>query len=232
MIEALLTFLSETLQHSYGLALVGAFLWGIFSILLSPCHLSSIPLVVGVLAQESGQSGRKAFVLSLLFSLGILFSIAAIGLITAAAGRMLGDLGQAGNILVAVVFLVFGAYLMDLLPLDWSLLKLPAKSSGTASALLLGLLFGIGLGPCTFAFVAPVLAVVFTRSQTDMFAASLLLIAFALGHCGVIVLAGTLSNRLQAYFTWTQKNRAVVWIKRACGLLVALAGVYWVWKSL
>lgn len=232
MIEAILTFLSETLQQSYGLALIGAFLWGIFSILLSPCHLSSIPLVIGMLTQESGQKGRRAFVLSLLFALGILISIAAIGLVTAAAGRMLGDLGRMGNVLVAVVFLVFGAYLMDLIPLDWSLLKLPTRKSGLFSALILGLLFGIGLGPCTFAFVAPILAVVFTRSQTDMVGASLLLIAFALGHCGVIVLAGTLSNRLQAYFAWSQKTRSVVWFKRACGFLVALAGVYWIWKSL
>jgi cytochrome c-type biogenesis protein len=232
MIEALLTWLNVTLQQSFGIALLGAALWGVFSILLSPCHLSSIPLVIGVLAQESGKSGRRAFTLSLLFALGILASIAGIGLITAAAGRMLGDLGRIGNILIAAVFLLFGAYLMDLIRLDWSLLRLPEKKSGLSSALLLGLLFGIGLGPCTFAFVAPVLALVFARSQTDMFGATLLLTAFALGHCGVIVLAGTLSSKLQTYLEWTQKNRSALWFKRACGLLVALAGVYWIWKSL
>jgi cytochrome c-type biogenesis protein len=83
MIESLLTLLSNTLQQSYGLAVAGAFLWGIFSILLSPCHLSSIPLVVGMLAQESGYKTRRAFTLSLLFALGIMVSIAVIGLITA-----------------------------------------------------------------------------------------------------------------------------------------------------
>ena len=232
MIEGLLTFSSEILQRSFGLALAGAALWGVFSILLSPCHLASIPLVVGVLTQESGQKTRRAFALSLLFALGIMASIAAIGLITAAAGRMMGDLGRTGNLVVAGVFLLFGAYLMDLIHLDWSLLRLPQSRGGAWSALLLGILFGIGLGPCTFAFVAPVLAVVFTRSQTDMPGASMLLFAFAVGHCGVIVAAGTLSTQLQRYFDWSQGNRTVLWIKRACGLLVALAGVYWIWKSL
>lgn len=232
MIETLLTFSSDILQRSFGLALTGALLWGVLSILLSPCHLSSIPLVVGVLAQESGQKTRRAFILSLLFALGIMVSIAAIGLITAAAGRMMGDLGRIGNLFVAGVFLLFGAYLMDIIRLDWSLLRLPQRRGGAFSALALGILFGVGLGPCTFAFVAPVLGVVFTRSRTDMLGATLLLIAFAVGHCSVIVAAGTLSSQLQRYFVWSQNNRSLLWFKRACGFLVASAGFYWILKSL
>jgi cytochrome c-type biogenesis protein len=145
---------------------------------------------------------------------------------------MMGDLGRFGNIIVAGVFLLFGAYLMDIIRLDWSLLRLPQRRGGMLSALILGILFGIGLGPCTFAFVAPVLAVVFARSHSDPLGAIMLLVAFAVGHCAVIVAAGTLSSQLQRYFAWSQSNRSIVWFKRGCGLLVMLAGVYWIWKSL
>jgi len=42
--------LSRMLLASTWLALVGAFLWGVASVLLSPCHLAGIPLVVGFLS--------------------------------------------------------------------------------------------------------------------------------------------------------------------------------------
>jgi cytochrome c-type biogenesis protein len=230
MIESALTALSQALQHSFGLSLLAALAWGIASILLSPCHLSSIPLVIGFLNQDGEAGVRRAFTLSLIFSLGILLSIAIIGVITASMGRMMGDLGHWSNLLVAIVFLVFGLYLLDLLPLNWSFTLKPDQRKGKLAALSLGLLFGIGLGPCTFAFIAPVLGVVFARVQTDYAGAMLLLAMFAVGHCGIIVLAGTLSGKVQAYLNWTGKSNKILWLKRACGLLVTLAGVYWLLK--
>jgi cytochrome c-type biogenesis protein len=230
MIENVLTALSQALQQSLAVSLLAALAWGMASILLSPCHLSSIPLIIGFLNQNSSMQSRRAFVFSLLFSLGILISIAFIGIITAAIGRMLGDIGRWGNLLVAAVFLVFGLYLMDLLPLSWSSLVPTDRRTGPVAAFSLGLIFGIGLGPCTFAFIAPVLGVVFSRAQSDLRSAVLLLAMFAVGHCGIIVLAGTLSSRVQAYLNWTSKSNTVMWLKRVCGFLVAMAGVYWLLK--
>jgi cytochrome c-type biogenesis protein len=230
MIETLLTVLSRALQQSLAISLLASFAWGVASILLSPCHLSSIPLIIGFLNQSRQEQNARAFILSLVFSVGILIAIALIGIFTASMGRMLGDLGRWGNILVAVVFLVFGSYLMDLLPLNWSMSLPTNRRNGLWAALSMGLVFGIGLGPCTFAFIAPVLGIVFARVHSDYSGAMLLLAMFALGHCGVIVLAGTLSSKVQAYLNWTGQNRMVLKVKRACGFLVALAGVYWLVK--
>jgi cytochrome c-type biogenesis protein len=166
-----------------------------------------------------------------MFALGILVTIAAIGLITALLGRLLGDVGMIGNILVAAIFFFIGLYLMDLVPLPWNGLQLSTQRySGLLAALVLGLLFGIGLGPCTFAFMDPVLGVVFQTATTNVGASITLLAAFALGHCAVIVTAGVLANRIGEYLNWSQKTGIAVWIKRACGLLVVLGGVYMVWK--
>ncbi len=96
MLEELLTHLTAALTQSLLVALVGAFLWGVISILLSPCHLASIPLLIGFLASEAKSGTTRVFRLSLSFSLGILGSIVLIGAITAAAGRLLGDLGGVG----------------------------------------------------------------------------------------------------------------------------------------
>jgi len=75
-------------------ALGGAFAWGVLSILLSPCHLSSIPLIVGFISEQGKLTTRKAFGISALFGLGILITIALIGIATAAAGRIMGDVGR------------------------------------------------------------------------------------------------------------------------------------------
>jgi cytochrome c-type biogenesis protein len=231
MLEEMLTHLTAALTQSLLVALLGAFLWGVISILLSPCHLASIPLLIGFLASQGKSGGRRVFQLSLLFSLGILASIVLIGAITALAGRLLGDLGRIGNAAVALVFLLFGFFLMDLLPLQWSFPGMPARFRGALGALIFGSLFGVGLGPCTFAFMAPVLGVVFAQAGSHPGSGLGLLGAFALGHCGVIVAAGTLTQSVERYLGWTENHRALKWLRRLCGLLVFVAGVYLLRRS-
>jgi cytochrome c-type biogenesis protein len=82
----------------------------------------------------------------------------------------------------------------------------------------------VELGPCTFAFMAPVLGIVFARAESDLAGAVCLLGAFAAGHCGVIVLAGMLTQQVESYLKWTQTHRALKWVRRTCGLLVVFAG--------
>lgn len=231
MIEGLFTGLSNALVQSFWIATLAALMWGFLSILLSPCHLASIPLLIGFITSQESPSRQRVFYLSSMFALGILVTIAVIGLITALLGRLLGDVGMVGNILVAAVFLFIGLYLMDLMPISWNGLQLSTQRfSGLPAALVLGLLFGIGLGPCTFAFMAPVLGVVFQTATTNVGGSVTLLAAFALGHCAVIVMAGVLANRIGEYLNWSQKTGIALWIKRICGFLVVLGGVYMVWK--
>ncbi len=226
MVESLLTHLSGALEQSLAIATLGAFLWGVISILLSPCHLSSIPLLVGFLASQDERKTGEAFRLSTLFALGILASIALIGALTASAGHLLGDLGKTGNAAVALIFFVFGFYLMDLLPLNWGRPGTAVQLRGATAALGFGFLFGVGLGPCTFAFMAPVLALVFAKAGNAPGSALCLLGAFTLGHCGVIVCAGTLTQSVERYLNWTQSHQALKWLRQSCGILVVLGGIY------
>jgi cytochrome c-type biogenesis protein len=220
MIETLLATLSQAVSATPAIALVAAAGWGILSIILSPCHLASIPLIVGFI---DGQqiSTKRAFVVSSLFAVGILLSIALIGLLTALAGRMLGDLGSYGNWLVAAIFLLFGLHLLGVLPMPWSGPgAVHTTRKGLLAAFLLGLIFGIALGPCTFAFMGPVLGVAFAEASHNPAYAVALLLAYGLGHCSVIVLAGTFTEIVQRYLNWNETSRGTLWLKRICGLLV------------
>lgn len=227
MIEEIFTVLSNALYENYWIALLASFGWGVLSILLSPCHLSSIPLVVGYISSKGKISLSRSFYISLIFSVGILITIAAIGIITASLGRLMGDVGSIGNYFVAGIFFLVGLYLLGIIKFDWNNSALrQTKSKGLLAALVLGLLFGIALGPCTFAYMAPVLGIVFQTAKTNFTSAAILLLAFGIGHCAVIVGAGTLTKKVQQYLNWSEESQTILWVKRICGVLVILGGVY------
>ena len=231
MLTNLFTWLTNAVQGQPYLAILAAFLWGILSILLSPCHLSSIPLIIGFIDKQGRGSVKRAFWLSVLFATGILVTIAAIGIITASLGRLMGDVGNVGNYLVAGVFFLVGLYLLDIIPAPWTgATGTNVKQKGLAAAFLLGLIFGIGLGPCTFAYMAPMLGVAFQVAATQLWFAIALLAAFGVGHCSVIVLAGTMTEKVQRYLNWTEKTRGAIIVRRICGVLVILGGIYLILK--
>ena len=124
--EQLFTNLSHAVEGAPLIALAAAIVWGILSIVLSPCHLASIPLIVGFISEQGQVTARRAFWTSTLFAVGILITIAAIGAITAAAGRMMGDVGRYGNYFVAIIFFAVGLHLLGVIPMPWSG---PAKSA-------------------------------------------------------------------------------------------------------
>ncbi len=227
MVEGVFNFLYNAMNGAAWIAVLASFAWGVLSILLSPCHLSSIPLVVGFISSQGKISLKRTFYISLVFSLGILITIALIGIITASLGRLMGDIGSIGNYLVAGIFFLVGLYLLDLIKLNWNSFGLrQTKAKGLLAALILGLLFGLALGPCTFAYMAPVLGIVFQTAQTNYLLAMLFLFAFGIGHCSVIVGAGTLTGKVQKYLNWSEESKTILWIKRVCGVLVIFGGIY------
>lgn len=229
--DKLFISLTDAMSGAPTVALVAALTWGVLSIVLSPCHLASIPLIVGFLQGGARVTPARAVGLSTLFALGILGSIALVGAVTAAAGRMLGDLGPWGNYAVAAVFFVFGLHLLGVLALPdgWK----PAAAQprrGAWGALIFGLVFGVALGPCTFGFMAPVLGVTFTLAGSQPLFAYGVLVLFGLGHCTVIGFAGGASSWVQRWLSWQDEKAGARWLRRGCGVLVCVAGAYLIFQ--
>jgi len=230
--EQLFTTLTHAVEGAPLIALGASFVWGILSVVLSPCHLASIPLIVGFISEQGPVTTRRAFWTSTLFAVGILITIAAIGVITALAGRMLGDVGRYGNYFVAVIFFVVGLYLLEAIRLPMPGAAQPGiKRKGMLAAFILGLVFGVALGPCTFAYMAPMLAVTFKLASTAPVYGASLLLAYGLGHCSVIVLAGTSTEVVQHFLNWNEKSRGLVIVKKVCGVLVLIGGVWLIYTA-
>lgn len=225
--EQLFTSLSRAVEGAPALALSASVVWGVLSIVLSPCHLASIPLIVGFISGQGRVSTARAAALATLFATGILVTIAAIGALTTAAGHMMGDVGRYGNYFVAAIFFAVGLHLLGIIPMPWSGPgQVDMKQKGLVAALVLGLLFGLALGPCTFAYMAPMLALTFKLAATSPLYGTSLLLAYGVGHCGVIVLTGTFTEVVQRFLNWNEQSRGVAYVKGTCGILVILGGLW------
>lgn len=230
--EQLFTNLSHAVEGAPAIALGASFIWGILSIVLSPCHLASIPLIVGFISEQGKVTAKRAFWTSTLFAVGILITIAAIGAITAAAGRMMGDVGRYGNYFVAVIFFVVGLHLVGVIPLSFAGAgPVGMKRKGFLAAFILGLVFGIALGPCTFAYMAPMLGVTFKLAATNFLYGVALLLAYGVGHCAVIVAAGTSTEVVQRFLNWNEQSKGLAVLKIVCGILVMLGGIWLIYTA-
>jgi len=235
MILALFEWLVRALEAQAFLGLIASFIWGVLSILLSPCHLASIPLIVGFIDSQGKVSPFRAFLFSSLFSGGILAAISFIGLVTGLMGRFLGDLGPYTNYFLAAILFFVGLCLLEIInfPLfNFSEQTTYFKNKGFLAALVLGLVFGVVLGPCTFAYMAPMLGLVFKIAATNFVYAFWLILFYALGHCSVIIIAGTFVGFVQQYLKWNEKSQAAVILKKICGVLVIIAAGYFLWLAL
>jgi cytochrome c-type biogenesis protein len=226
----LLTALTRTLDAQPGLALVGAFLWGVASILLSPCHLAGVPLVVAYTGRSATLSSARAAGLSALFALGILVTVAVLGGVSVLAGRMLGAFGRVANYLVAALLFAVGLELLGAWPFRWSgLPRAETTRRGLTGAFLFGLAFGTALGPCTVAFLAPVVGLTMRSAGTRSVFAMLLLLAYAVGHCGVLAVAGAVGPALAGHAAWSERRVAL--LRGGCGVLVLAGGLYLVYAA-
>jgi cytochrome c-type biogenesis protein len=225
-----LIMLSNAFSGTPLVAVSAALGWGFASIWMSPCHLAGVPLVVGYLtASPDSQVKHHRSAVILFFALGTLLSLIPLGVVTLLLGRVAGDLGVSSNYLVALMCVVAGLYLLGWLPLPWSGRGLPQPASrGPWQALMLGLVFGLALGPCAFAWIAPLLGVAWLQAANGLALPTLLLVAFAVGHCaGVLLAAGSL-DRVQRWLDTLGKGRRVAFGRDACGVLLLLASVFFI----
>lgn len=210
------------------LAAVGCFIWGIVSVLLSPCHLASIPLIIAYVGgQETAVKPRQASVYAVAFSIGLFVTIALIGIICALLGRMMGDVGIYFQVLVGIILIwvALGMLGVESCSMSGSLLY-RLKVRGVGGALILGLAYGVLSGSCTFGFIAPILAII--TVQAKVITGVLLILLFALGHCLPIVIAGSstaLVRRILENSAW-QSTGAV--FRKMAGVVIVCMGVYFI----
>jgi len=228
MVEPFFLTVNEWIAGGTAIAAPGCFLWGIISVLFSPCHLASIPLIVAYVGgQETAVNPRRAAWYAIAFSVGLFITIAVVGIVCALLGRMLGDVGVWWQILVGAILIWVALGMLGVQACSMSgTLLYRLNFRGIHGAFGLGLAYGILSGSCTFGFIAPILAII--TLQQKVIAGSVMMVLFAVGHCLPIAVAGSstaMVRKLTESGTWQE---AGLWFRRSAGVVIGLLGVYFI----
>ncbi len=202
---------------------------GVFSagvlVSLTPCVYPLIPVTAAVIAGANvGGTRAGAFLLALLYVLGLAMAYAGLAVVAAMTGKVFGVMQNTPvfSFIVAGIFLFFALAMIDVIPLPAFRMFEPGKPKKPWTVFVMGLASGFAVGPCT----APVLGslLVYVASKQNIFYGASLLFVFACGVGGPLILAGTLGGMVAG---WPRAGVWMVWIKRAAGLvLLAFAGYY------
>ena len=228
MLDSFFITVNEWMAGGAALAGPGCLLWGVISVLFSPCHLAPIPLIVAYVGgQQSALVPRRAAGYAVAFSTGLFITIAVIGAICALLGRMLGDIGNYWQILIGAVLIwvALGMLGVEKCSMSGSLLyRLSLK--GLPGAFVLGLGYGILSGSCTFGFIAPILAII--TVQQEVATGILFILLFAVGHCLPIAIAGSSTAAVRRLVENSAWQGAGGWFRKAAGAVICLLGIYFI----
>ncbi|WP_028581478.1 cytochrome c biogenesis CcdA family protein [Desulfogranum japonicum] len=223
-------FLTINTWMTQGLLLggLGCFLWGMVSVLFSPCHLASIPLIISYVAgQNHTMAGKKAALYAVVFTLGLFLTIATVGMICTLLGRMLGDVGPYMNFVVGGILVWVSLDILGVAKCSMSGgLMAKIKVKGMVGALTLGLAYGVLSGSCTFGFIAPILAII--TVQQKILTGVVFILLFGIGHCIPIAVAGSSTALVKRFLengTWLQGSGL---FRKIAGVCIGALGLYFI----
>lgn len=219
------TFFSEVLPRAVTgqtpLVYLLVFLGGLLTS-LSPCILAMIPVIIGYVGGYGGMTGRRGFLFSLVFVLGLAVTFAVLGLAAASLGRVFGQINRGWYYLMALVAIVMGLQLLEVVRINLpGLRSMPMKVRGPGGAFLAGLFFGLVASPCA----TPVLAVlmVYVAGQGDPVYGGSLLFVYGLGHGVPLLLAGTFTAACKGLTAFQRYSRYITY---SSGVLLIGVGLY------
>lgn len=207
-----------------GLAFLGVFIGGLLTA-SNPCVLIMVPLAIGFVGgNQEPRSISRAFFFSLIFVLGLAITFSILGIIAVLTGRMFGDVGSFWKYIVSGVCLVAGIEMLGLVKFNLPLPQIIPKKRNILGAFLFGLLFGLVSTPCA----APILVVLLTfiASKGNLLYGAILLLFYALGHCVLILIAGTSAGLASSILESKGLTRFTNYLRKTAGLILILFGIY------
>ncbi len=201
MIENFVNGLSAYLQGSFFLAYLAVYLGGIL-ISFTPCIYPAIPITVSFIGAHGSVSRRRAFLLSLIYVLGMAVTYTVLGAVAALSGKLFGQIQTnpwtyflIGNLCLLMGLSMLGVFTLSIrTPSCVARTQRESRAKGMLGSFLVGAASGFVMGPCT----APALAVVlgYAATRDNVLFASSLMFVFALGMGTLLILLGTFAGLL------------------------------------
>lgn len=222
--DNLLTNIGGIIFQSTWLAPLLALIAGVLTS-FTPCSLSSIPLVIGYVGGTSEQSTKKAFRLSLVFSLGMAVTFTVLGTAASLLGRLMQGAGSWWYILLGVLMVLMALQTWELFSfIPSTFLTGKTRKKGNIGALLAGMLGGLFSSPCATPVLVVLLAIV--AQDGNILWGILLLLLYAIGHSALVMIAGTSIGWVQKTTANPRYGRISHILKITMGALILMIAFY------
>lgn len=228
MLDQFFLTVNDWMTGGIAIAAAGCFLWGMISVLFSPCHMASIPLIVSYVAgQNQTPEVRQGAKYAAAFTVGLFITIALVGIVCSLLGRMLGEIGPYWTILLGGLLIWVALDMLGVSACSMSGgLMGKVKLKGIFGAFVLGLAYGLLSGSCTFGFIAPILA--FITIQKQIAIGVFYIVLFGIGHCIPIAVAGSSTALVQQVLENGNFQKGSIWFRKLAGIAIGLFGIYFI----
>lgn len=189
MINLWLEMISTLIAESFWLAPLLALLAGILTS-VTPCALSSVPLVIGYVGGSGNNDPKKAFMLSLTFALGMAAAFTALGTAASLLGKLMGTSSKWWYIALGILMLMMALQTWEIynfIPSTYLISKNTKK--GYVGAFIAGILGGVFSSPCATPVLIVLLGIV--AKSGNVVWGILLLLLYSIGHSVLVLIAGT-----------------------------------------
>jgi cytochrome c-type biogenesis protein len=218
------TLVDTQLTHLTFLSIGVIFLAGLLTS-LTPCMLSMLPITIGYIGGYEAKNRLQAAAQSTWFALGLATTLAGLGIVAAAFGKVYGQVGIGLPIIVSIIAILMGLNLLEALPLqlpsfggtDWISKELPQG----VQAYCIGLSFGLVASPCSTPVLASLLG--WVANKQDLVLGAALLLAYTAGYVAPLILAGTFTASIKKIL---ELRRWSAWINPVSGILLVGFGVF------
>lgn len=215
---------------------IAAFIGGAL-VSFTPCTYPLIPVILGVIGATGSVSRLRSFILSLVYALGVAFVYSLLGIAAVLSGKLFGSISANPwvYILVGNIFVFFGLSMLEVFDLRVTVRSFAAGPDkvgagrprrGLLYIFILGAASGLVIGPCTTPALGAILT--YAAAGQNLFYGASLLFVFGLGMCSLLIAAGSFSGMLASL---PRSGKWLVYIKKACGIILILAGEYFIIKA-
>jgi cytochrome c-type biogenesis protein len=189
MINEWLDVLSKLISESFWLTPLIALLAGVLTS-VTPCALTSVPLIIGYVGGTRNNDTKGAFKLSLVFAAGMAVTFTILGAMASILGKLMGTSSSLWYIGLGVLMVLMALQTWDIynfIPSASLTSKRPKR--GYIGAFVAGILGGIFSSPCATPVLIVLLSIV--AKEGNIARGLLLLLLYSIGHSVLVVIAGT-----------------------------------------
>jgi cytochrome c biogenesis protein CcdA len=219
-LETISNLISDAMWVAPLLALVAGLLTA-----LTPCSLSTVPLVIGYVGGIGSKDTKKAFQLSVTFAAGMAATFTALGVIASLAGKLVQGAGSWWYLTLGVLMLLMALQTWEVVHIIPSSFATSMNTKkGYFGAFLSGILGGLFASPCATPVLVVLLAIVV--NEGNLLWGILLLLLYSIGHSVLVVVAGTSMGFVQKIRSGGRYGSLSNGLKIFTGFIILVLALY------